>query len=131
MMQIAPTSTSMMMIEPPDSVSTISVITRPMPVSVTVPTRMPAVAVAMPTAVMLRAPVASPSMNSRQPCRACAAIACSLRNSAVSGRWVRTTAAIAATPQNAARPGDISSIIRHQISTPTGSMKCRPVRAVS
>ena len=31
-------------------------------------------------------------------------------------------AAIAATPQKAARPGDISSTIRHQISTTTGTM---------
>ena len=40
---------------PPEAVSTISVITRPMPVSETVPTMMPAQAVAMPTEVMLRA----------------------------------------------------------------------------
>ena len=32
------------------------------------------------------------------------------------------------TPQNAAKPGDISSTIRHQISTETGT-RCNPVRA--
>ena len=122
MMQITPTSTSMMMMLPPDSVSTISVMTRPMPVSVTVPTRMPAVAVAMPTAVMLRAPAARPSTNSCQPSRQCAARLRSLRKNAVSGRCVSTTAPIAMTPQNAARPGDISSIIRHQTRTMTGRM---------
>ena len=34
-------------------------------------------------------------------------------------------------PQKADSPGDISSTIRHQMSTTTGSRKCKPVRAVS
>ena len=53
------------------------------------------------------------------------------RKKAVSGFCVSTTPAMATTPQKAARPGDISSTIRHQISTETGSRKWMPVRAVS
>ncbi len=121
MMQIAPTRTSMITIEPPDRNSTISVITRPMPVRVTMPTRMPAVAVAMPTAVMLRAPISRPPRNSWKPVIHWADSPRWPRKNAVNGRCVSTTLAIATTPQNAARPGDISSTIRHQISTMTGS----------
>jgi hypothetical protein len=53
------------------------------------------------------------------------------RKKAVSGFCVSTTPPIATTPQKAARPGDISSTIRHQISTETGRTKWMPVRAVS
>jgi hypothetical protein len=67
--QIKPVSTSMMTKFPADRNSTISVMTRPMPVNVTVPTIMPAVAVAMPTAVILRAPDPRPARNSPRPSR--------------------------------------------------------------
>ncbi len=54
---------------PPEAVSTISVITRPMPVSDTVPTMMPAQAVAMPTEVMLREAPCKAAIRSSKPSR--------------------------------------------------------------
>ena len=124
----------MTMMLPPDTSSTISVITRPMPVSVTVPTMMPAVAVAMPTRGHVARAALSRAVDeiATSPCARRAANARSPRNSGDAAALRHAPCRSWTTvPQKAERPGDISSTIRHQISTITGSRKCRPVRAVS
>ena len=105
---------------PPDSTSTNSVMTWPMPVRVTVPTMMPAAAVATPMPIMFRAPAIMPSIISTQPSLNAAEASPVLRNIALSGRWVIRITSISALAQNADRPGDFRSIIRNQTSTTMG-----------
>ena len=107
---------------------------RPRPVSVMAPTMMPALAVATPMPIMLRAPQheALPQVARRRgaaPATIVARCAPEQRQhqpaaatiSAISGR---------ASPRTPTAPGDSSSTIRHQISTPIGMRKCRPARTV-
>ena len=106
---------------PPEMNSTNSVITRPMPVRVTVPTTMPAAAVATPMPIMLRAPATRPSSSSLHPWRAAAPRSRSRRKQAVSGCWVTTMKIMNTVAQKADRPGEKRSTTKHQTSTTTGS----------
>jgi hypothetical protein len=75
---------------PPEMNSTNSVITRPMPVRVTVPTTMPAADVATPMPIMLRAPLTNPVMRSSNPVLKLNSSPFILRKMPLRGRWVRT-----------------------------------------
>ncbi len=115
------TSISISIRLPPDSNSTISVMTRPMPVSDTVPTMMPAAAVATPMPIMLRAPVTRPSIRSSTPWRAARPKSLRPRNQEMMGFCVSMTKIMNIVAQKADKPGDICSTIRHQINTTTAN----------
>ncbi|CFE03402.1 Uncharacterised protein [Bordetella pertussis] len=114
---------------PIDTSSTKAVMRRPRPVSVMAPTIRPAVPHAMAMPIMLRASSCRPPMASRHPSRAAGAIAWP-RNQAVRGRWVTICSSVAAAAQNADRPADSSSTLRHHTRMPMGMRKCRPARTV-
>ena len=122
---------SMMIRLPPDTVSTISVITRPMPVSDTVPTMMPAVAVAMPTEVMLREAPWKAAIRSSKPSRKRAAKARSPRNAAIK----RPLREHDEDEERRAPEGRQAGrqFLHHQAPDQDDDrqQKCRPVRAVS
>ena len=109
--------------------STNSVMRNPRPVSVMAPTMMPAVAVAMPMPIMLRAPSLKPCTTESQPCGQAPGVF-TPRKKSIKGRCVSISTISAVTAQKAESAGDISSTIRHQISTPMGMMKCSPARTV-
>ena len=113
------TSTSISIRLPPESSSTTSVITRPIPVSDTVPTMMPAAAVATPMPIMLRAPASSPATRSMSPTLTAAPSPSWPRSKAISGRCVTITKIMNKVAQKADSAGDICSTIKHQISTTT------------
>ncbi len=115
---------------PMERISTTSASTRPTPVWETAPTMMPAVAVAMPMPIMLRAPLTRPFHRSSAPSRMSAAMSLLPRNSAISGRWVSMMKIISTVAQKAESPGERRSTIRHQTSTITGRMYCRPTITV-
>ena len=106
---------------PPDSSSTISVITSPTPVSETVPTMMPAAAVATPMPIMLRAPVTRPSIRSRTPALKAVPSAPLPRSAARMGFCVTMMKIMNMVAQNADSPGESCSTIRHHTSTTTDS----------
>ena len=112
---------------PCETNSTNSVIRSARPVSVIAPTMMPAVPVATPMPIMLRAPSLKPWTSSRQPVAQAPGVRVP-RKKSKSGRCVDISTISITIDQNADSDGDISSTIRHQISTPTGSRKCSPAR---
>jgi len=90
---------------PPERNSTRSVMTRPMPVSVTVPTTMPAAAVATPIPIMLRAPPTRLSKRSFTPWAAAGTTPPEPRKKDRIGRWVRRMTIMNTVAQNAESPG--------------------------
>ncbi|MCY1547494.1 hypothetical protein D9M68_835590 [compost metagenome] len=93
------------------------------------PTISPAVPQAMAMPIMLRAPSSRPPMASRQPWRQAGPAGC-WRNHAISGRCVTIWNSIAIAAQNADRPAESSSTLRHQTRMPMGIRKYSPARTV-
>ena len=117
--QTKATNSSITITLPCETNSTNSVMRSPRPVSVMAPTMMPAVAVAMPMPIMLREPSLKPSTTLRTPPAQAPGVD-TPRNASISGRCVTISTISVVMAQKADSEGDISSTIRHQISTPMG-----------
>ena len=111
---------------PPEINSTKSVITKPIPVSVTTPTTVPAAAVATPIPIMLRAPETKLSNRSTKPALVCSARSSDLFIRVIKGRCVIKMKIMNTVAQKAERPGENRSTVRHQTSTTIGNRKCKP-----
>ena len=123
-------NTNISMMLPPEINSTNSVITKPIPVKVTVPTTIPAAAVATPIPIILREPVIMPSNSSIKPVLTAPDTDLFCLKYACNGRCVTTMKIINIVAQNADRPGEKRSTVKHHTSTTIGKRKYKPAFAV-